>query len=166
MATTSGSARPELAGQAALMAVGRDFNAAHVLYHTVLAELMGLAPGDYRCLDLILREGTLTAGTLAQRARLTTGAVTGVVDRLERAGYVRRIRDSRDRRRVHVTTVTRSIERFAQYTEPLRAALRGLERDFDAAELETVQRYLLRLTELLRREADELSSYPASPRFP
>lgn len=68
----------------------------------VIVGLLGLNRTDGRCLDILDREGRMTAGRLATVAGLTTGAVTGVLDRLEAAGYVRRERDAIDRRRVLV----------------------------------------------------------------
>jgi DNA-binding MarR family transcriptional regulator len=66
------------------------------------AAQMGINTTDHRCLELIERSGGLTAGQLAELSGLSTGAVTTVLDRLERVGYVRRTRDSSDRRRVLV----------------------------------------------------------------
>jgi DNA-binding MarR family transcriptional regulator len=67
---------------------------------TVVSELLGVNRTDSRCLDVLEERGQMSAGELATAARLTTGAITAVVDRLERAGYVRRVADPNDRRRV------------------------------------------------------------------
>ena len=71
-----------------------------ILFHQAVADRLGLNATDHKCADLLSFTGPLTAGELAERAGLTTGAITGVVDRLEKAGYVRRERDVGDRRRV------------------------------------------------------------------
>ena len=73
--------------------------------------LLGINRTDGRCLDIIDQHGTLTAGRLAQESGLTTGAVTAVVDRLEKAGFVRRVRDPGDRRKVMIelTDLTREV---------------------------------------------------------
>ena len=63
---------------------------------------LGVNRTDGRCLDIIDREGPVAAGRLAQASGLTTAAVTAVIDRLERAGYARRVDDPKDRRRVLV----------------------------------------------------------------
>lgn len=65
-------------------------------------ELMGVNRTDGRCLDILEQRGRLTAGQLAAEARLSSGAVTAVIDRLEKAGYARRVADPGDRRRVLV----------------------------------------------------------------
>ena len=64
------------------------------------ADRVGINPTDLNCLNILSFSGQLTAGELARATGLTTASITGVVDRLERAGFVRRERDARDRRRV------------------------------------------------------------------
>ena len=64
--------------------------------------LMGINRTDGRCLDILEQRGRMGAGELAAEARLTSGAITAVIDRLERAGYARRVSDPDDRRRVLV----------------------------------------------------------------
>lgn len=72
------------------------------MLHAAIGRRLGLSPTDHKHLDLISREGPLSAGRLAQLTGLTTGAVTALVDRLEDAGFVRRRRDPADRRGVLV----------------------------------------------------------------
>jgi DNA-binding MarR family transcriptional regulator len=72
------------------------------LFDDVVAMLAGLNRTDMRCLDLVAQHGPMTAGDLATAARLTSGAITAVLDRLEERGVVRRVRDTADRRRVLV----------------------------------------------------------------
>jgi DNA-binding MarR family transcriptional regulator len=76
------------------------------------ADALGINRTDLNCIDIIERHGGVTAGELATEAGLTTGAVTAVIDRLEKAGYARRVRDPGDRRRVRVE-VTPKIQRSA-----------------------------------------------------
>jgi DNA-binding MarR family transcriptional regulator len=68
------------------------------------ADYLGVNPTDGRAIDVIDQHGRITAGDLAREMRLSTGAVTTVVDRLERAGLARRVRDAEDRRRVLIET--------------------------------------------------------------
>jgi DNA-binding MarR family transcriptional regulator len=67
---------------------------------SVVCELLGINRTDARCLDVLDERGRMSAGELAAASRLTSGAITAVVDRLERFGYVRRVADPADRRRV------------------------------------------------------------------
>src|SRR5919109_4685045 len=91
-------------GRAALLAAlereMRRMSGQSVLFSHAVAERVGMHPTDLECLGFLADEGPLPAGRLAELTGLTTGAVTRMVDRLERAGYVRREADPRDRRRV------------------------------------------------------------------
>src|SRR5215470_2869449 len=92
-------------------------------YDEALADRLGLNPTDLRCLELVIAEPGATAGRLAERADLTTGAVTGVLDRLERAGFVRRRPDPADRRSVTITPVEARANELRDGVEPLRRAI-------------------------------------------
>jgi DNA-binding MarR family transcriptional regulator len=88
--------------QAAGRLLGREFTTAIVMFHEAVGRLLGLSAVERKCLDVLRRLGPVTAGTIGQHTGLTTGAVTGLMDRLEKAGYVRRARDPLDRRKVVV----------------------------------------------------------------
>ena len=75
-------------------------------------EYLGINLTDGRAIDIIDRHGRITAGDLARELRLSSGAVTTLVDRLERAGLARRIPDQGDRRRVLIE-VTPAVQRAA-----------------------------------------------------
>jgi DNA-binding MarR family transcriptional regulator len=87
-----------------------------VFFHTAVAHTLGLNTTDHKCLDLIWQADSvgkgdlLTPGKLAHVTQLTTGAITGILDRLEQAGYIRREHDPEDRRRVIIRPVTEKIE--------------------------------------------------------
>jgi DNA-binding MarR family transcriptional regulator len=84
-----------------IAAVRASQTATELLDHAA-AEYLGLDNTAYRCLDILDQEGPMTAGRLAERARLSPGAMTALIDRLEAKGYARRTRDDEDRRRVLV----------------------------------------------------------------
>src|SRR3954468_19134641 len=71
-------------------------------FDNLAAQRLGVNETDLHCLNIIENAGGVTAGGLAAGAGLTTGAVTGVIDRLERKGFARRVSDPADRRRVKV----------------------------------------------------------------
>src|SRR5438270_8749054 len=71
-------------------------------FDNLAAQRLGVNETDLHCLNIIENRGGLTAGELAAQSGLTNGAITGVLDRLERAGYARRVADPADRRRVNV----------------------------------------------------------------
>ena len=84
--------------------VMRDFMANAVLFQDAVARTGGLNSTDLQAVSLLMSQGPATPGELAERTGLSAGgAITAVIDRLEKAGYVRRQRDQADRRRVIVT---------------------------------------------------------------
>ena len=76
----------------------------------LMCQLLGVNRTDARCLDILDEHGSMSAGDLAEASRLTTGAITAVIDRLERAGYARRVPDPSDRRRVLVEPTEKAYE--------------------------------------------------------
>ena len=100
----------------------RDASAKGVLYSQTVAERLGVNSTDLECLDFIALRGPLTAGELAEAAGLTTGAITGVVDRLEQAGFARRERDRNDRRKVLVALQPAVERRIMPLFRPMERA--------------------------------------------
>lgn len=120
----------------------REMSALTVMFHSRVAEQMGLSSTDEKCLDLAMRaDGVLTAGRIAELSGLSTGAVTGVIDRLERAGYVRRVRDPHDRRKVLVEVTPQNAEKFAHLFESALATVEEVLVQFTPAEREVLERY-------------------------
>ncbi|MCW2720169.1 MAG: hypothetical protein QOG20_88 [Pseudonocardiales bacterium] len=101
------------------------FIAGVVLHNTAVAQRVGLGASDSQFVGLLNMNGPLTPGRLAELTGLTTGTVTGVIDRLEKGGFVRRERDAGDRRKVLVTPAP---EGMARLTEEYRAHGEHMER--------------------------------------
>src|SRR5437016_10542805 len=83
----------------------REMSTETILFHQAVADVLGLYITDHKCFDLLYRFGAMPAGKLGELTGLTTGAVTGIIDRLEEAGYVRRTDDPKDRRRTIVEPI-------------------------------------------------------------
>jgi DNA-binding MarR family transcriptional regulator len=126
------------------------------------AAYFGIHRTDLALLDVLQLGGRLTAGELARRGGLSPGAVTAALDRLERAGYVRRVRDERDRRRVFVEVTDKMLERAAQVYGPLAARSQELLGSFSDEHLHAMIDVLTRGAEMqLERAAglrDELEA--------
>ena len=122
------------------------FIASVVLHNATVAQQIGLGSSDSQFLTLLDVHGPLTAGRLAELSGLTTGTVTGVVDRLEAAGFVRRERDPADRRRVVVTPrpegKARLSEHYREHGEHLAAVLASR----DAAQLQVLADFFAEVT--------------------
>jgi DNA-binding MarR family transcriptional regulator len=117
MSTGSKLNREELTE--ALNRAMRDVSAMAVLYSQAVADRLGVNSSDLECLDFIAMRGAMTAGELADAAGLTTGAITGVIDRLERAGFAKRQRDKEDRRKVLVVLTPAVERRIMPLYEPI-----------------------------------------------
>jgi len=111
-------------------------------------EDVGLNPTDLGALCLLLLHGPAPAGRLAELTGLTTGAVTGVIDRLEKGGFVHRTVDPADRRKVIVTPDAERVDRdvFPHFPSLQRARLEAFYDDFSVAELSLITEFLSRLT--------------------
>jgi DNA-binding MarR family transcriptional regulator len=103
-----------------LMRAGRETSRLSTVFRYAIADRLGLTVSDLECLDFLADAGSATAGQIADRTSLTTGAVTSMVRRLQQAGYVTAERDPADRRRVIVTVcpdraaeLDRPYQRFA-----------------------------------------------------
>jgi DNA-binding MarR family transcriptional regulator len=118
-----------------------------------IAARIGLHRTDLRCLEIAARSGGVSAGELAESAGLSTSAVTSVVDRVERLGFVRRVRDATDRRRVLVEVTDlgrkRGWEAFRGLMEGTQAVLAG----YSVEELDLLERFVGQVREVLVAEA-------------
>jgi DNA-binding MarR family transcriptional regulator len=147
-----------------LVLSGRQLSTATVMFHQAVADRLGLNVTDHKCMDLLLLGGPLTAGELAEKTGLTTGAITAVIDRLEQAGFVSREDDPHDRRRVVVQVVEKRSRDIERLFEPFGAAFGKLTSQFKDAELATILDYMDRSREALRTSTLELREQkPASP---
>ena len=102
---------------------------------------LGLGGTDMRFLALLDIHGPLTPGRLSALTGLTTGSVTGVIDRLERAGYVGRERDGADRRKVQVVPVPEAAQRLAREWHDDLGRLDAVLKRHDRDELEVISRF-------------------------
>jgi DNA-binding MarR family transcriptional regulator len=126
----------------------RKVGAQTVLLSDTVARLVGLNSTDLECLDLLEMAGPTTAGRLAEHAGLTTGAMTAVIDRLERAGFARRLRDPEDRRCVRVEALPRNFRHIAGLYRRLAESTARLHEHYDDRQLALVVDYLTRASAL------------------
>lgn len=118
-----------------------------VVFNAEVAEQLGLGVSDMQFMTYLMQEGPLSPGRLAELSGLKSGSVTGVIDRLEHAGWVHRERDDSDRRKVRVML---NAERLQSAESPYAGQAANLRRvldGFDGEELEVIERFLERLNE-------------------
>jgi DNA-binding MarR family transcriptional regulator len=119
----------------------RRSSAQGVLYGQTVANVAGIANSVLLCLDFLYLEGRVTAGRLAEVTGLTTGAITGVVDRLEKAGLVRRERDETDRRKVFIAVVPERAMKIGQLYVPMQQAMQKVFSAYSDEELRLLLRF-------------------------
>lgn len=124
--------------------LARRHSTAVVLFHHAVAERLGLGPTDHKCLDLLRERGAMAGSDL--------GAITGVVARLERAGYLRREPDPHDGRKqvLHLALERSPIQ---DVIDPLRKDVAALLENFDSHQLTAIAEFLARSTDLFYRHA-------------
>ena len=153
--TTSPEGKQALAGR--LMLALRRSSAAGVLHGQTVARRVGVNSTDLECLDLILMSGPSTAGEIARHTGLTSGAVTGLIDRLERLGLVERTADPADRRKVLVRVREDRIGPIAALYTPLEKAMQSLLAGYSREELKVLIDFAERSGDLLQARISELN---------
>ena len=140
-----------------LMPAMRRSSAAGVLHGQAIARKAGVNSSDLECLDLILLNGPSTAGEIARRTGLTSGAVTGLIDRLERLGLVERTADAQDRRKVLVRVREDKIAPIGALFAPVEKSMQGLLAGYSRDELKTLVDFFERSGEVLLTRVAELN---------
>lgn len=161
MSRSASAARGKATREALMTALFMEFrqmSTGAIMFHQAIADRLGLHATDHKCADLIMRHGAMTSGRLAELTGLTTGAITGVVDRLESRGLARRATDPHDRRRVIVELVKNDTiecqmrDLFSGIAEGTRALLDG----YSDAELELILDFVRRSNAMSHAETVKL----------
>jgi DNA-binding MarR family transcriptional regulator len=127
------------------------------------ADRVGINATDLNCLNILSFSGSLTAGELARATGLTTASITGVVDRLEAAGFVRRERDPADRRRVVVTIVIeKAVREVASIFAPMIADWQQLAQRYSDDELRLIVEFYDQMQQVIRQHLARLREPPAA----
>ncbi|MGW3783860.1 MarR family winged helix-turn-helix transcriptional regulator [Micromonospora chokoriensis] len=135
------------------------------------ANLHGLNPTDLQALiavmDAELLGEPITPGRLGEHLNLSSGSVTALIDRLERAGHIRRDRDTVDRRKVLLHYADQGAALAMEFFQPLGARTDTVMQRFDDDELEIVHRFMVEMGESLRDHRDAVrAARPEPPRRP
>ncbi|HET9985741.1 MAG TPA: MarR family transcriptional regulator [Longimicrobiales bacterium] len=141
-----------------LARVGREHSDATVLFHGTVASLLDLHPTDYKVLGILERSGPLSAGEIARKSGLATASVTNLIDRLERKGFVRRVADPADRRRVMVEVVADRLTGADSVFDSARHSLARLFDRYSDHDLWVIADFLRHNAERLRAETGRLAA--------
>ena len=119
--------------------------------HESIGRSAGLTGTDHKYLGFLIQKGQMTAGELSVLTGLTTGAVTGLIDRFEKKKLVRRQYDKDDRRKVIIVPNTTTImELLEPFYKDFQDNTDKLFTSFSASELEVLERYFLNALEMMQ----------------
>ncbi len=135
-----------------------------VLLSHIIADKAGVFPTDLECMGFLEDGGPMTAGRLGELTGLTSGAVTRMIDRLERARYVRRRSDPDDRRKVLVELVPGRIKEFECFYGPMAKGATEFLQRYSDAELALIAELLEHMIEFGRAQAQRIQALPDTPK--
>jgi DNA-binding MarR family transcriptional regulator len=160
--TLSRAAEDNLSIRHRALRAAREMSARSVMFHTLVAKLIGLSVSDLRAWDLLVSYGPMSASEFADLTGLTAGAVTGLIDRLAKAGAVKRSPDPKDRRKVIIVVISELRSgKTSVYFDAFQAALDQLYERYSDEEIGVIVRYTRDVSALLQEETARLRS--ASP---
>ncbi len=136
--------------------LGRQLSTHIVIFHQTIADHFGLSATENKCLDVLFRKGAMTAGQLAEFTGLTTGAITKIVDRLEKAGFAVRRRSQTDRRSVIIEPIAERAQEIGQIFASLSRAMAAVAVHYSEAERAVIHDYLSQMIAVLKEETNKL----------
>ena len=134
----------------------QKFTRASLMLQHVIAQKAGLHVTDAECIDFLTEMGPSTAGALAKATGLTTGAITNVIDRLERAGFVKRSADPDDRRKVIVSVIAERKTVISACYAQLAASVHELVSSYSTEELELLIDHTSKLTKVFEKQTQDI----------
>jgi DNA-binding MarR family transcriptional regulator len=127
-------------------------------FDEIASEILGLNRTDMRVIDIVTRKGRATAGEVAKEAALTTGGVTAVVDRLEKVGYLKRVRDPDDRRRVWLEATPELYEKSWEIWGPMSDLWQSRAKKLSREQLEFILWFLAEGNEMMSGQIERVQA--------
>lgn len=128
----------------AVMEASRDSSTTAIFFHSAIAEQVGIGATEEKTLLFLSGQGPLTAGEIAQQTGLTTASVTSLIDRLESKGFVRRIHDTKDRRRIIVEPIQARLDELYKLFDMVQEGFGELLENYSDDQLAAIADYLKR----------------------
>jgi DNA-binding MarR family transcriptional regulator len=147
--------RKELMGQ--MQFLGQMASTETAMFHQTAAAKYGLGITDMKTVSVLMQEGSMTAGQIANRLSLTTGAITSVIDRLEKHDLVKRTADAKDRRKVVVVVKHEKLAAGENVYQSMGEAFDKLLQNYSTTELEFLVRFYQASIELTKLEIAKLT---------
>jgi DNA-binding MarR family transcriptional regulator len=136
--------------------LGQMLSTETALFHSTAAEKNGLSITDMKTISTLMQEGSMTAGQIAERLSLTTGAVTSLIDRLEKVGVVERASDPKDRRKVIVKIIPKKIQNTGSVYESMGKNFGDMLEYYSTEQIKFLVRYYKDSVELTKKEIAKL----------
>jgi DNA-binding MarR family transcriptional regulator len=127
-------------------------------FDEIASEILGLNRTDMRVIDIVTRKGRASAGEVAKEAALTTGGVTAVVDRLEKVGYLKRVRDPDDRRRVWLEATPELYEKSWEIWGPMSDLWQSRAKKLSREQLEFILWFLAEGNEMMSGQIERVQA--------
>ena len=144
----------------------RGHSSAATRYAAAVARRMGMGTSELAALEHLQGAGPMTPGRLGERLSMSPGAVTALVDRLEKRGHVERNPNPKDRRSALLRETERGLRDSLEHLWPYIEEMRGIEESFTEEERRVISRFLKAATEATHRHAEELSKHQDSTTRP
>lgn len=139
----------------------RKLTRSTLMLQQIIAEKAGLYVTDAECIDYLKELGPSTAGDLAKATRLTTGAITNVIDRLEKAGFVKRSHDPKDRRKVVVSYIPQKKSDMGKHYKSLAAAVEQHLLTYSKKNLDLLIKHTTELAKIYQEQVKKLDNKKA-----
>jgi DNA-binding MarR family transcriptional regulator len=151
----------------AVMEASRESSTTAIFFHSAIAEQVGIGATEEKTLLFLSGQGPLTAGEIAQRTGLTTASVTSLIDRLESKGFVRRVHDTKDRRRIIVEPIQARLDELYQMFNMVQEGFGELLENYSDDQLAAIADYLKRAAarshEIVARLSQQAEAKKAKP---
>lgn len=142
--------------------ISRAYSDASIMMHQAIAHRAGLSATDHKYLGLLMQKEKMTAGEIGEITGLTTGAVTGLIDRLEKMKLVTRASDEADRRKVLIVPNTeKALELLKPLFSDLQKKTHALIETFTDQEVDTIKRYFESATNIMTTVTQNLKNNPS-----
>lgn len=141
-----------------ISSLGRQFSDATILMHEAIAKKAGLSGTDHKYLGILIQNGEMTAGELSKLTGLTTGAITGLVDRLEKKKLVKRQFDKDDRRKVVIVPDTdKAMQLLGGIFADIQSKIINLLSELKEDEIKIIEKYLISAIAIMKEATDSLN---------
>lgn len=138
--------------------LGRLSSDTQIMMHEAIAKKAGLSGTDHKYLGLIIQKETMTAGEISKITGLTTGSVTGLIDRFEKKKLVKREYHKEDRRKVIIVpNVPKIMKLFGNVFEEIQIKMTALMETFNDSEIKIIEKYLTGCIEIMQEITKKLN---------